>query len=243
MAINTYNITSNPGMAWLQNNAGFHQTVTVAASATTVNCYADSLGVNLLASVAPGTSANFDSYGGFFYESTVTSYATVVSASLRLANLTTFTPVNTTATETVAAQIKLPANILFNSAAVKVKYQITCSGVTGTPTLQGALYLGPNGTTADTALISATTTAILANGIQTGEFLLSVQAAPSSASAVVGTGSYSLAGAAGQAVSNATLAATNFATNGVLYLSGTIKWSASSASNSAAFTVFEVELV
>ena len=243
MAITTYQLQPYAGVQYLFAGDALHHVLSVPASAAaSVVVSADGVGDNVITTVAPGATANFGSMGGFYYSSASPVSATAVSSSQKLGNLVSFSNVTNSTAETVGAQIALPASLLYAGAVVRVRYQITCSGVTGTPTLQGALYLGAAGTTADTALITASTTAILANGIQTGEMLLSVRAAPSATSAIVGTGSYALAGAAGQAVVNATLASTNFATNAQLFLSGSIKWSAASASNIAAFTVFEAEI-
>lgn len=243
MAITTTQIITNPGVQWVPaGNAEFF-TVTVPSGDPTVTCSSDPQGVNVLASITAGTTSDFANPGGFYASSPSVSGATVVACTRKLANLATFTTVKNTTSETVTAQLALPASILFNGSVLKVRTQITCSGVTATPTLQGALYFGAAGTTADTALWTAATTAILANGIQTGEFYLAVNAAPSAASAVAGTGSYALAGATGQTLINATLASTNFATNGVLYVTLTIKWSAASNSNVAAGSLFTVELL
>ena len=243
MAIKTYKLQSNPATTWLAaGNALFH-VVTVPSTGATVNCYSDYLGVNLLASVTPGTSANFSNFGGFYYESNVLSGFTAVCASQKAANITSFTTVATTASETITGQIPIPASVLFSGGILKVKYQVLCNSVTGTPTLAHNLYFGTAGTTADTKLIGAATTAVIANGVGYGEFELVFQAAPSSASAVLGAGAYALAGAPPTALNSATLASTNFNTSSQTYLTLTLQWSASSASNSAVGNMFYCELL
>ena len=243
MAITTSQITADPGMQWFPAGDALHFSVAVPANGYSLGCYADSQGATLLATVAPGSTANFVNFGGFFYNSTNSTGATVTAASQKIANVTAFTTVKTTATETVTGQVTIPAGVLFSGAVVKVRTQILCTSVNATPTLQGALYLGPNGTTADTALFTASTTAILANGVQTGEFEFIVGAAPGAAVPILGQGSYALAGAPPTTVESATLPSTNFATNATQYLTLTIKWSASNAANIASGNMFVVEIV
>jgi len=243
MPLTTSTVYTTPALAFYNGPGQVHWTVTVPIGGPAVGFYGDDFGTILLASVAAGGTANFDQADGFYYSSIQPGQATVVGTNEKLGNVTAFTTIANTATETVTAQFAIPANVLYNGAFLKCRYMALCTGVTSTPTLQHKLYFGSAGTTADTAVITGTTTAILANGIVTGEIELIVGAAPGAAVPVVGVGSYALAGAPGQAVVNADLQSANFATNGILYLTLTLKWSAGSASNIAAGQIMTVELL
>ena len=242
MAITTYQITSSPAVQWLAAGDAFRFTVTVPSGGPTLTLSSDSQGQNVLATVAAGTNTIVANYGGIYYSSPLPGGATVVATSTRLTSNGTFTTVANTGTETVTAQLLIPANVLPQNGILRIRYQVKCASVTSTPTLQAKLYLGALGTISDTAIQTVATTAILANGIITGEMELVVGAVPSATTAITGTGTFALAGAAGQTVVNSTLASTNFPTNGPLYISLALLWSASSASNSAAATIFDVTL-
>jgi hypothetical protein len=243
MASTLVNITSGPAAQSLYAGNGKYYSILVPAGGASISFYKDAQGENPIGTAVAGTVLNFSSYTAPFYSSTTTSGATCYVSTLNYANLTAFTTVTNTTTETVTGQITIPPNVLFNGAVLRLFYQVVCTGVTSTPTLQHKLYLGAAGTTADTALITATTTAVLANGIGTGYFDISVQSVPGAAANLVGTGFYSLAGAAPTTMSSSTLPVTAFATNGTLYLTLTLKWSAASSSNIAAGSVFAVEMI
>lgn len=243
MAIITYQIYTGQGVQYLSAGNAARFVVTVPAGGPAVTCTSDAQGLNVLATVAAGTSANFSAYSGFFYQSPLPGGATVVASSIKLVSNPAFTTVANLGTEAVTAQLLLPAGLLFNTGILKIRYQIKCTGVTSTPTLAAKLYLGGVGTTADTAIQTVATTAILANGIITGEMEIAVTGAPGATVGLIGTGSFSLAGAAGQAVVNSTLTSTNFATNAPLYVTLTLLWSAASASNIASATLFDVTLL
>ena len=244
MATQTNQITSGPAVQQLEFGTQKYYSVLIPTGGASINFAYDAQNQFPIGTAVAGTVFQFTSYTPVYYWSTSPSGATVTSSSLKLASTlaSAFTSVVSTASETITGQVKIPSNLFFAGAILKIRYQATCTGVTSTPTLAHKLYFGTLGTTSDTALITGSTTAILANGIVTGEFELVVEAAPSTATAVVGTGSYALAGAAGQTVVNATLASTNFNTTLATYVTLTLQWSASSASNAAIGTVLDIEI-
>lgn len=224
--------------------------VTVPAGSPTVNFYADNSGGVLLAAVTAGNTAFLSTNGAFYFAASPAGLsaftATQISSNTDKVYqlLTGGTAVTNATAETVSAQYQIPANLLVAGSTLKIRYKVEVSGVTGTPTLQHILRLGSAGTTADTALVTSVAATASTTTVGSGEFLITVRAAPSATTSLVGTGTAASIGtvAAPTAMDAAALAPTNFATNAALFLTVTLTWSAANASNIAAVTMMEVEV-
>lgn len=143
--------------------------------------------------------------------------------------------------ETVLASYVIPASTIKSGTVVKVKFAARVTADAGATTLTGRLRFGTT-TLTGTELIVTSAVDTATNHLFVGEYTLIGRAAPGAAAAVVGTGIYSNPGAAGSAMLSASLASTNFATNGALRLELTADWSAADA-NSVTAEVFVVEIV
>ena len=147
---------------------------------------------------------------------------------------------NSTA-ETVLASTTIAADTLESGTTVHIRAFVVTSASNSTDTLTVRLRMGTT-TLTGTALVS--TAAIdQVNGDQCViDFTVVCRADPSAASACVGFGMFSDPDAAGTAMKTASIAATNFATNGALLVEVTGEWSVANAGNSCAAQAMAVRI-
>lgn len=145
------------------------------------------------------------------------------------------TPVTNTAAETVLASYTIPANTLKAGTRLTVQWmnRVTADSGAG-PTLTTRLRLGPTTLTGTTLANTAAIDTGAAWG-STGNYTVVSRAAPSAASACVGTGfitqfaNLNAGAATGAGTGSALIVPTNFATNGPLLLELTAQWSVGGA--------------
>jgi len=156
------------------------------------------------------------------------------------------TPVTGTAAETVLASYTIPANTLKAGSVITVQWLNRVTADAGATTLTTRLRLGATTLTGTLIANTAATDTAAGNG-STGLYTIVSRAAPSAASALVGTGFISAfanvnAGAAtGAGTGSSLITPTNFATNGNLLLELTAQWSAADA-NSVQCEIFNVTI-
>lgn len=151
------------------------------------------------------------------------------------------TPLTNSIVETVLASVAVPANRLIRGSRVRISYKAKVTADAGATTLTVRLRMGA---TTLTGTILATTSAVntSANWITCGEFMMTSRGAPSAATAIEGWGFHQEPAAVGGAFITDSLDATNFATNGILFIELTGQWSAADA-NSVQAEDFHVELI
>ena len=237
---------TSPDVQLVQSSNG---TVTVSVPSTApwpVSFLATPDGqVSYASLVAPGASATFTVSGGFFYvvsPSGSSSYTvTQVTTGSKLFELIApGTVVTNTTTETITSQVTIPANLLGAGNTLAIRWGVQATGVNSTNTHQVILRLGPLGTIADAAIYTGSAVNPTANWQTIGELKIVSRAAPSATSALVGSGYAVPFAAVGGTAVGEYLVPTNFATNGVLYLSLTVTQSAASAGNTTVAELFEV---
>lgn len=145
------------------------------------------------------------------------------------------TAVTATNSETTSASFSIPANTIKAGTVIRVRYQGIATATNSTDTLTVKLKLG------STNLISTAAVDVANNDTFTGMFELVGRAAPAASAAVVGVGLYN--DPAGTSIKPASLASTNFATNGALTLAVTLTWSSNNAGNSGRVDVLNVEVL
>ena len=197
--------------------------------------------------VAPGASATFSVTQGYFFAQGITAESsftvTQVTTGNKLYELqTTGTVVTNTTTETITAQCPIPAGLIGAGNTLAIRWAVQATAVNSTNTFQPILRLGPLGTIADAAIYTGTAVNPTVGWQSGGEMKLVSRAAPSATSAIVGTGYAAPFGAVGTTVVSEFIVPTNFATNGILYLSLTLTQSAASAGNTGVAELFEVLL-
>lgn len=157
------------------------------------------------------------------------------------------TPVTNTAAETVLASYTIPANTLKAGTRLTVQWMNRVTADAGATTLTTRLRLGP---TTLTGTLLANTAAIDTGAAwgSTGNYTVVSRAAPSAASACVGTGfitqfaNLNAGAATGAGTGSALIVPTNFATNGPLLLELTAQWGAVDA-NSVQCEIFNVTVM
>lgn len=136
--------------------------------------------------------------------------------------------VHDSASEAVSASYTIPANTIKAGTTITVRGRLTATATVGTDTLQFLLRLGTT-TLTGTALITGAATNVADGDQAVFEFTLFGTAAPGAAAAILGMGQYTEP--AGTVFKPATLASTNFATNGALKLEANLKWSTANANS------------
>lgn len=162
-------------------------------------------------------------------------------------NVADGTSLTNTTNETVLGSYDIPASTLKAGSVLRCRYAVVQDSVHSSDTLLVRLRLGPTtliGTALNTGIAYNGTT----NDVQMGEFNFLCKEAPGATAACVGNGSI----VAGGALTNGTsagagagthLVSTTFATNGILHLEVTGKYSAASSSNACHLDMLEVTIV
>ena len=151
--------------------------------------------------------------------------------------------VTATASETQAAVVAIPANILGLGSVLRVRYQGVQTAVNGTDTVTVKVRFGATTLTGTVVVSGAAITGNNAYGFQ-GQVEFVVRAAPSASSAIVASGWYvDPAATASGTFKQVWMATTNFATNAALLCEVTIQFSSSNAGNSARVDVMNAELI
>lgn len=155
-------------------------------------------------------------------------------------------PVTGTLAETVLASYSIPANTLKAGTVLTVQWLNRVTADAGATTLTTRLRLGANTLTGTIIANTAAFDTAAANG-STAQYTIVSRAAPSAASALVGTGfitqfaNLNAGATTGAGTGSALIAPANFATNGVLLLELTAQWSAADA-NSVQCEIFNVSI-
>jgi hypothetical protein len=199
---------------------------------------------------APGALyLRVDGTPGLYYNSGTLALPVWTLVNATAANLMPYalaaagTALTNSVTETVLAAYAIPANTITTGPVVRVTFQVIQTASAGAITLQLRLRLGPTTLTGTSIITGAATTGAVSN-VAFGQMLLTGRAVPSGTSAVVGTGSYNeLALIAASAQAPVILASANFATNGILHLELTGKFSSAAATESVRADNFIVEIL
>ena len=241
MALTTSTITTSPATQEFFSGGSRFTLTAASTNGSSVLISQDAQGAQVLATLAAGGTATFSSPGGFFYESTSVCSVTVVQGfAPAIEQVASGAALTNTTTETVVAQLAIPANTLQSGTTIRVRGLGRCTAY-NSGTLTQALYIGAAGTTADTKVATLTTTTPVATNSGITEGVYTVRAAPGATVAVVG-GGWQSDYSSSAAMSSHYIVPTNFATNAVLYVTLTLKWSAANAGNSAQSEQFEVTI-
>lgn len=153
----------------------------------------------------------------------------------RLANVAPGAAVTNTTTRTASASEEIPANALTTGRSYRVRWCGRATATNGSDTLTFTLLVGG-------VVFLATAAVDVANGDKfMGEATIAALEAPSADSACVAYGYYT--DPAGTTLKPFQTVPTDVATDAAVVVSGSLTWSAASASDSARLDHFSVEVI